>query len=163
MDMFLTAKLASELEKKGWRIEPSAKSFNIAEHTILSRYPGLDIEYIGFLSSFSRLESGDECSWFLFPDDFKENADPNGFAWNEFEQISAEAALSDSEVAAVKEWWSCHLPVLLSVRGGYSFYAIDIGSRRVVYGTEPEFEETSVAAESFEDFLKKIISGKISL
>lgn len=163
MDLSLTAGLASELEKKGWRIEPSAKSFNIAKHPILSRYPRLDTEYIGFLNSFSRLESGDECSWFLFPDDFKDTADSNGFAWNEFERISVEAALSDSEAAAVKEWWTRHLPILLSVRGGYSFYAIDIDSRRVVYGAKPEFEETSVAAECFEDFLKKIISGKINL
>ncbi len=150
-------------ENNGWRSELSVKCFNIAEHPILSAYNGLDNEYIDFLNSFSRLESGDECSWFLFPDDFKENYDSNEFAWNEFQRISYESALSDIEALAVKNWWLRHLPILLSVRGGYSFYAIDIDSQHVVYGSEPEFEETSVAAECFEDFLKKIISGKIDL
>lgn len=152
-------------EKNGWRSEPPSRNFSVSEHPVLSRYQGLGeiAQYIAFLNSFSRLESKDECVWFLFPDDFKTENDTNEFAWNEFERISAEASFDDREAASVREWWSRHLPILLSVRNGYSFYAIDIDTQNIVYGFEPEFEETSIAANSFEEFLKKIISGEISL
>lgn len=147
-------------EKNGWRSEPLTERRDIADHPILSKYR-LPIGYIGFLNGFSRLESGDEQSWFLFPDDFRDDADPSGFAWNEFERISAEAALDDCQAAEVREWWSRHLPILMSVRGGYSFYAIETDGGRVVQGAEPEFEEAWEVAECFEDFLEKIVSGEI--
>lgn len=153
--------IAEWAERNSWRCELSAKSFAIAEHPVLRAYRITDEAYIGFLSAFSRLESGDGCEWFLFPDDFAENADPSAFAWNEFERISAEAALDERGAAEVREWWSRHLPIMMSVRGGYSFYALDTDSNHIVKGIEPEFEETWEAAESFSEFMEKFISGTL--
>lgn len=149
------------VEKHGWKSQPP-KGALLAEHPILSKY-ALPAELLEFWGGFSRLESADECTWFLFPDDYKDGTDPNEFAWNEFERISLEAALDDDGAAAVREWWSRHLPILMSVKGGYSFYAIDISTEKIVRGFEPEFEEVSTAAESFADFLDKIIKGEIVL
>ena len=45
----------------------------------------------------------------------------------------------------------------------YSYYAIDTVTGNVVNGFEPEYEESTVVAENFESFLKKIMSGEIVL
>lgn len=147
--------------KLGWKSQPP-KDVPAKKHPILSKYD-IPAELWEFWSSFSRLESADECTWFLFPDDYKEVTDPNEFAWNEFERISLEAALDDTGAAAVREWWSRHLPILMSVKGGYSFYAVDTVTKKIVHGFEPEFEEVTTAAESFTDLLDKIIKGEIVL
>ena len=51
----------------------------------------------------------------------------------------------------------------MSVGGDYHYYAIDIDSGKVVEGWEPEFEETTDVAESFNEFVEKVISGDIVL
>lgn len=51
----------------------------------------------------------------------------------------------------------------MSVKGGYSYYAISIKSGSVVRGEEPEFEACEKVADSFEDFLREIINKKISI
>ena len=51
----------------------------------------------------------------------------------------------------------------MSVEGGYSYYAISMENGSIVYGNEPEFEECKVVANSFEDFLLKIMKCEISI
>lgn len=84
----------------------------------------------------------------------------NGFRWNEFELMSLE--WTDGDIA-VKEFWNKHIPVVQSVKDGYSYYAINTESGKIVYGCEPEFEEAEDVAESFEDFIAKVITGEIKL
>ncbi|HAA6465519.1 TPA_asm: hypothetical protein GFZ78_01130 [Listeria monocytogenes] len=52
---------------------------------------------------------------------------------------------------------------MMSVGGCYEYYAITLKDGSVVHGSEPEFEESSIVAESFADFLLKIKIGKIIL
>ncbi|EDJ0212292.1 hypothetical protein GD462_01710 [Listeria monocytogenes] len=52
---------------------------------------------------------------------------------------------------------------MMSVGGCYEYYAITLNDGSVVHGSEPEFEESSIVAESFADFLLKIEIGKIIL
>ncbi|WP_396041459.1 hypothetical protein [Aeromicrobium sp. UC242_57] len=78
---------------------------------------------VAWMSSFSELSSPDDAVWFLGRGDFDARSG-EGFAWNTFEMISAEAADTKQEAADVADFWSAHCPILLSVRGGYSYLAV---------------------------------------
>jgi hypothetical protein len=75
--------------------------------------------------------------------------------------MSLKAADRDSElIAEVREFWDAHLPFLMSVDDGYSYYAIRTatdGFGQVVAGREPEFEEATAVAESFDRFLGSLL------
>lgn len=92
---------------------------------------------------------------------FLENED-DAFSWNSFEQMSLEAAEGDTNLEnEVKLFWNAHLPIMMSVGGCYEYYAITLNDGNIVHGSEPEFEESSIVAESFADFLLKIVAGEI--
>lgn len=111
---------------------------------------------VDWVSSFSQLSNSDETVWFLSRLDYSTGTE-GGFAWNECEQLSIQAATTDDEAVAVARFWRRHLPILLSVRNGYEYLAVrDDGA--VVHGTEPEFEEAVVVFSQFEDLLKHIIA-----
>ncbi|MBC1996684.1 SMI1/KNR4 family protein, partial [Listeria seeligeri] len=106
--------------------------------------------------------AGDTC-WFLSEGDFLENED-DAFSWNSFEQMSLEAAEGDKNLEnKVRLFWNAHLPIMMSVGGCYEYYAIHLTNGNIVHGSEPEFEESSIVAESFADFILKIEIGKIIL
>lgn len=54
-------------------------------------------------------------------------------------------------------------PIVMSVGGDYQYYGIEINSGKVVQGWEPEFEEIIYVADSFIEFIEKIVSGEIKL
>ena len=106
-----------------------------------------------------------ETTWFLCLDDF-ERQDEDSFRWNEWELISLQAAIDDQDTewqSSIKAFWDNHLPICLSVKGGYGYYAIRLSDGAVVHGTEPEFEETREAAPSFGQFLEMICNGALVL
>ena len=53
----------------------------------------------------------------------------------------------------------------MSVKDGYSFHAIDLGENNgaIIKGEEPEFEETYVVADNFEDILQKVMNNAVIL
>lgn len=111
---------------------------------------------IRWVSAFSQLSNSDDTVWFLSRDDYSGRTD-SAFAWDELEQLSAEAAATDAEADAVSRFWKRHFPIPLSVRHGYEYLAVrDDGA--VVHGTEPEFEEAVVVSSQFEDLLRAIIA-----
>lgn len=78
--------------------------------------------------------------------------------------MSLEAAEGDENLEnEVKQFWNSHLPIMMSVGGCYEYYAIALNDGSIVHGSEPEFEESLVLADSFVDFLLKIEIGKIIL
>ena len=97
-------------------------------------------------------------AWFLTPGDYLPVSE--GFQWNEFELQSLEWTDNDSSVS---EYWDKHLPVFMSVDGDYSYYAVNTENGNIVHGCEPEYEISSVVAENFNDFIRKIINGEIIL
>ncbi|WP_370511691.1 hypothetical protein [Brevibacillus sp. AG162] len=56
------------------------------------------------------------------------------------------------------------MPIALSVRNGYTYYAIDLGNEfgSIVCGSEPEFEEVEHIASSFDQFLDKIMKNSVN-
>ena len=131
--------------------------------SILSRYQNIPDAYMKFIENINHCHNADATTWFIICEGFTET-DPDKWRYNEFELISLEAAADDSEWQRdITAFWTVHLPIILSVRDGYSYYAISIVDGSIVRGFEPEFEETETVAASFEEFLEKIISRKIVL
>lgn len=144
----------ASLRSSGWLYAPAT------EQTPLARGPleRVDNSVRSWAASFSSLSSADETTWFLATDDYAQTRTED-VAWNEFESISLEAASSGEERAAIIDFWSAHVPILLSVRGHYSYLA----ARRdhaIVYGEEPEFEQTEVIASDFPALLDMIVSRR---
>ena len=99
--------------------------------------------------------------WFLSYQDFSKN-DENSFSWNEFECQSIDSALDEEMLSDIKSFWDKHLPILMSVKNGYSYVAIGIGefnNGKIFYGTEPEYEDVAIIANSFYEFKEKYISA----
>ena len=70
-------------------------------------------------------------------------------------------ASSSENEQEVTEFWDKHIPIFMSVRDEYEYYAIDLTNGAVVYGFEPEFESIEETALSFTDFLDLMMKGKI--
>ncbi|WP_146115432.1 hypothetical protein [Microbacterium sp. MYb62] len=148
----LLRRTAKSLQEAGWMYEPPRS----AEEGVPSALHPAPEPVIRWVSSFSLLSDSDESVWFLSRSDYSTGAE-GAFAWNEFEQLSAQAATTDDEAIAVSRFWERHVPILLSVRDGYEYLAVrDDGA--VVHGTEPEFEEAVVVFSDFEDLLRYIIA-----
>ena len=147
-------------EQNGWQIEQSSEPAELPE-VIADRYPAPAV-WQEFIAPLRKCSNATDTVWFLTYPDYQQQE--QGFQWNEFEKQSMEAAGGDHEQqAAVTAFWNYHLPIVLNVAGDYTYYAIDTQFGSVVCGTAPEYEEPHVAAESFPAFIRKIISGEITL
>jgi hypothetical protein len=100
--------------------------------------------------------------WFNCYDEFSENSDI-AFKWNEFELLSLESSEDDELLKqTIYKFWRCNLPIIMSVKNGYEYYAIR-NDGMVVSGVEPEFEETRQISESFEKFTEMLVDKRIVL
>lgn len=148
----------------GWNYKEETNRVNLSDHPILKNYKlnehPLFCEFITYFSSLSNQENS---KWFLCAKDYIVTESENEFAWDEFRRISVENAYDEEQRGEIEKFWKVHLPFLMSVAGGYSYWALELESGKIVSGFEPMFEEVTIEAKSFEDFLKKVISGKISL
>lgn len=146
-------------EKENWNIKMREEPLTLPDE-IQKRYR-IPAEWLAFIEHFSLCASGDCSKWFITFEDYHNDS---GYLWNEFEQISLGAAADDAEWSGnIKEFWDRHLPIYMSVGGDYEYYAIDTENGNVVQGWEPEFEEAEVVADTFEDFIRKVISDEILL
>ncbi|MGG3279103.1 SMI1/KNR4 family protein [Paenibacillus solani] len=149
--------------ENGWAITIDRdRNINLGG-AFISRYKEIPNEYLGFLSAVKQCVTPNEKTWFLCEDEYNNRSD-DAFKWNEIESLSLEAATEDdiwrSEITA---WWDNYLPIVMSVDGGYSFYAIDLNNDKgaIVRGYEPEFEEVEKVANHLEDFLVWIMTNSI--
>lgn len=146
-------------EEKGWEIRRKSGSQLHLDSGITSRYTGLPDEYLEFLKVVETCVAPDEQTWFMGEAEFNHSAETE-FRWNEFELLSLEAAAGDSAwQSEITAWWDHHLPIVMSVEDGYSFYAIATDSGAIVHGCEPEFEEVEKVADSFGEFLAWMMSN----
>jgi len=100
--------------------------------------------------------SADDTCWLLTVQDYAGRSD-SAFAWNEWELCSLDAAAEDLEwINQIKSFWDRHLPIAISVSGGYSYYALKEDGT-VVSGIEPDFEETSFVASSYAEFIAHLV------
>ena len=151
------------LKTQGWNVETKETMDLDLNDEFINRYSGIGCEYEEFLKFFERVISSDEKTWFLCSKEYN-NISEIAFKWNEFEELSLEVAEGDDEwKEEIKQWWNKKLPIIMSVRDGYSFFAIDLENDcgNIVKGEEPEFEETEIVASSFYGFLDMLINGEL--
>lgn len=130
---------------------------------IIERYHNLPTLWLQFVGTVSELFSPDETAWFLCAEDYDTRLD-HAWRWDEWEQLSLQSAEGDREwTDQISDFWDKHLPIVLSVRDSYAYYAISMTDGCVVYGCEPEFEECRVVAGSFAEFLEHIMDGTIQI
>lgn len=142
----------------GWRVERCARRQALPAE-LVRRYPWMPADYRDFVEETKLASSADEKAWFLTARDFAGEPGPP-FAWNEWERQSIEAAEGDEELERrVVAFWDSHLPILLSVKSGYAYFAMEQSSLSIVRGEEPEYEETTPLAPSFAALLQ-LIKGR---
>ncbi|MFC4305324.1 SMI1/KNR4 family protein [Cohnella boryungensis] len=149
--------------ENGWDIAgKSGFELNLSS-SVISRYKDIPNEFLDFLRRVKRCITPNEKTWFNCEDEFNNSSDL-AFKWNEFEVLSLEAAMDDSIwKSQITAWWDNYVPIVMSVEGGYSFYAIDLTNGAIVRGYEPEFEEVDKVASTLEQFLELIMSNSIEL
>ena len=143
-------------KNNNWNIILNSEKTELPD-SIRTRYH-IPKQWYEFISNMQVCENDNATKWFLSPRDYLPNEE--GFQWNEFELQSLEYGSNASDIVT---YWNKHLPVLMSVDGEYSYYAIDTENDNVVYGSEPEYEDSTIVAENFDSFIMKIISGEIEL
>ncbi len=152
-------------ESNGWIVTLKSERDLHLDPRLLTRYTNIPAEYTAFLRVVNECMTPNEQTWFLCEADYNDSSDSD-FHWNEFELISLDAAVDDeawrSEITA---WWGKYLPIMMSVRDEYSFYAIDLNNEigSIVRGEEPEFEEINKVADNLHHFLRQIMSDSIKL
>ena len=161
----LVTRVCAALRQQGWTVSGEDATPRQFPQCISGRYHTPPAEWVEFLNCVRNCVSPGETTWFLCLNDF-ERQDKDSFWWNEWELLSLQAAIDDQYAEwqnSIKAFWDNHLPVCLSVKGGYGYYAIRLSDGAVVHGTEPEFEETREAAPSFSRFLEMICNGVLVL
>jgi hypothetical protein len=144
-----------DLRKAGWRIELLPRRRSLPE-PILRRYPWMPEDYRALAESCALVCSPDEKAWLLTEPDFA-GTSASDYAWNEWEHQSLEAAGPDEAwKAKIVEFWDDHLPILLSVKSGYAYFAIEKRSLGIVCGEEPEYEEVTPIAPSLAACLRLV-------
>ncbi len=102
----------------------------------------------------------DEKLWLLTVQDFCGETN-SMFAWNEWELQSIEAAEDDDDwIKQIRSFWDRHLPLAHSVEDGYAYFALK-PDHSIVFGREPEFEETEPVAAIFSQFLEGLADGTV--
>lgn len=161
----LVTRVCAALRRQGWTVSGEDAAPRQLPLCVSGRYHNPPAEWMEFLNCVRSCVSPGETTWFLCLDDF-ERQDEVSFRWNEWELISLQAAIDDQDTewqSSIKAFWDNHLPICLSVKGGYGYYAIRLSDGVVIHGTEPEFEETREAAPSFGQFLEMICNGALVL
>ena len=133
---------------------------------ITQRYPMAEkCDYFHFYKYFDKCLSPDKQSWFLCEYDYSKEFSETEFGWNDMEMIGLAAAENDEdEYCIIQSWWNNYLPILLSVRDGYSHFSVSLHENsfgRIEEGYEPIFEDTTAAAGSLTEFLEKIMNNDI--
>ncbi len=137
----------------GWKSELLTGREPLPSH-VLSRYPGIPEDYLEFVESTKSVVAPGDIAWLVTTRVFAGKAGV-AYAWNEWEQQSIEAAEGHPSLSvAVHDFWDKHLPVLMSVKSGYAYFALNLDSLQVVCGEEPEYEEPIILASSLEEMFR---------
>jgi len=149
------------LRAQGWEVKTGPNP--PLPEAVTGRYRELPDLWLQFIETVCTLAGGDEKVWFLCAEDYDTHID-HAWQWNEWERLSLESAEGDeSWTDEIKAFWDDHLPIVLSLRDGYAYYAISMADGAVVYGAEPEFEACRQVAGSFMEFIGKVTDGTITL
>lgn len=151
------------MKESGWKVELYENQSAYLSSVVTARYTNIPKQWLEFIKTVKSMMNAEENIWFLCANDY-EMQSKDAFQWNEWEKISLESAMGDIEWEnRIKAFWDENLPIIMSVKGGYSYYAVSMKDGKVVRGAEPEFEECEEIAVSFTEFEEKVIKGKLKL
>jgi hypothetical protein len=154
--------LLNRLATAGWKAK-LRRTPETLPSDVIERYEWIPLEVREFVGSLEFLVSPQETAWFLTPGDFSGISD-SAFRWNQWELDSIAASEGDRRsLANIVEFWNQHFPLVMSVKNGYAFFAIERTSLAIVSGEEPEFEDTSMVAPSLDGLLQMIDSHDLNL
>jgi len=147
-----------QLTQGGWSVESlSQREPFLAD--VAKRYPGLPDDYKAFTEECGLIASARDTAWLVTTRVVAGRADV-AYAWNEWEVQSLDAADGDVDwQQRITQFWDRHFPVLMSVKDGYAYCALDLGTFQVVRGEEPEYEATVPIAGSLLELLQLLASG----
>ena len=127
------------------------------DQTAIDRLKNAPQEFIDFICSYSQLINKDETTWFLSYKDYIKSDDDTDFSWNDFEQQSIECADDDNDLLhEINNYWTTHIPFIISVDGEYQYIAIGTGKNnlgKIFHGIEPEYEDSTCIANNLSEFL----------
>ncbi len=116
-----------------------------------------------WIIGFEQLVTRDEQQWFLSHRDFTKQSEEDAFRWNEFEQMSLEAAVDDlAWKKSITGFWDRHLPLYIDVRSGYRVLVVRVANgvgAGIFESVEPEFEELTPFAGSFVE-MQRLVFGQ---
>ncbi|MPQ49205.1 SMI1/KNR4 family protein [Marinifilum sp. N1E240] len=149
-------------EKQGFIVKQRNTVKGLSDE-ITQRYINIPKSYLNFLDQFDFLSNKEETFWFNSIGDFNYESDI-AFKWNDFEIQSLDAFEGDiEEQKRIRDFWDKHLIIALSVKGEYQYLAICLNEENygaIVYGAEPEFEESERVCENFEQLLTLFTNPK---
>lgn len=146
-----------ELKSKGWTVRLRETNLPLPAF-VRQRYPWLTADVESLLCETELVCDATGKLWFLSSADFRDESD-SAYAWNEWELQSLKAADGDSDwITSIRAFWDDHLPIALTTADGYAYYAIRRDGS-IVYGREPEFEETEAYAASLIELVERLGSG----
>ncbi|TBM24738.1 hypothetical protein [Hafnia paralvei] len=115
---------------------------------------------INLMISYELVTNKKDTAWFITNDILRAPQNENSFSWNEFEKESLKAAMSQDEATKVNDFWSNHFCFIMSVKSGYMHISIIIrGDKKgqIVWGGEPEYEDTIILAQSYDEFCSILV------
>ena len=144
------------LERRSWAIERRRLPGPLLPDHLARQFPGLPKDLVEFLGDLEVCRNAPETAWLLTAQDYR-GLVPGNFRWDEFRHMALESA-AGSEAEEIEEFWSRHFPFALSTHSDYDYLAVQIGEAGagpIVHGFAPFWEEPSVIASSFSDFMQQ--------
>ena len=94
----MTDKFLAYMENQGWMAEADEKQELCLPEPMKSRYTGYPESWVRFITIVKSMVRKDERAWFLCAEDYDIQGD-KAWQWNEWEQLSLEAAGDDAGTA----------------------------------------------------------------
>ena len=97
-----------DLRKLGFLVELLPQASPLPD-AVLQHYPNIPADYLVFISRLRSCHSPTDTTWLLTPADYQAQTE-TAFAWNEFEQLSLEAACKPEETQAIQAFGNAIAP-----------------------------------------------------
>ena len=148
----------NKLKIKGWSVKRATVKRHLPEE-LKARFQDLPKNVETALFELDECIAPDGMSWFLCGLDYIGQSN-SLFTWNEFESEALSFTDGDEEwESQIKDFWDSHFPIYISISDGYEFAALSLSKNtfgKIVVGKEPDYENTEIVADSFNEFVKQI-------
>ncbi|MGR8932876.1 MAG: SMI1/KNR4 family protein [Gammaproteobacteria bacterium] len=154
-------KLLTLLQRRGWKIERKPQLTPLFPEDFDFPYSSLPQSLIEFLDRFNVFQNSEKNIWFLTGKDYY-HEDTDGFRWNEYKFMELDESESPEEAAEIEHFWLSHFPFALAVHSGDDYLAVNthgLEAGAIVHGYAPFWQEPSIIAASFEEFLQKYLEA----